>query len=64
MRPLFAWAVVHSGDEIDCWDERVPVYWFKSVANVAKLHHTFSDSRIVRVKITEVRKRKQPKVRV
>jgi hypothetical protein len=58
MKPLLAWAVVRIGDQIDCWDERVPVYWRRSIAMRAKEHHTFSNTRLVRVKITEAKKRK------
>lgn len=57
VKPKTAWAVVHSGDEIDCWDHTVPVYWLKSIALQEMKSHSFSDIRIVRVKITQVRRR-------
>ena len=55
MKPLRAWAVVHSGDQIDCWNWQIPVYWFKYQAIRERKKHTFSDSRVVRVEIREIR---------
>jgi hypothetical protein len=54
MKPLQAWAIVHSGDQIDCWDHRVPIFWMKKVAT-EELKNSFSDSRIVHVEIKEIR---------
>ena len=58
MKPLKAWAIVHSGDQVDCWDHRVPVFWLRSIAAAEKLRYTFADSRVVRVEIREVKKRR------
>jgi hypothetical protein len=55
MKSLKAWAVVHSGDQIDCWDHRVPIYWGRIVAIDECERLSFSDSRVVRVEIKEVR---------
>ena len=52
MKPFYAWAVVHSGDRIDTWDWRVPVYWFRRQAVAEQKKHTFSDSRVVKVRIS------------
>jgi len=58
MKPFYAWAVVHSGDNIDCWDWRIPVYWYMRQAIEAKKKYTFSNSKVVRVYITLAQKRK------
>ncbi len=57
MKPLKAWAVVHSGNEMDCWNHRVPVFWLKSIATREKRDQTFSDSRVVKVEIREIKRR-------
>ena len=55
MKPLFAWAIVHSGNQIDCWDWRIPIYWYKNQAIAEKKKHTFSDSRIVKVRVCKAK---------
>lgn len=58
MKPLKAWVVVHSGDGIDCWDYRVPVYWDKRVALEECKKYSFGDSRLVRVEIRKAGKKR------
>lgn len=53
MKEFHVWAVVRPDDKIDAWNWRVPVYWYRRQALEAKKQYAFSDSRIVRVKITE-----------
>ena len=56
MKSFYAWAVVDSGDKIDTWDWRVPIYWYRRHAVEERKKHTFPDSRVVKVKITEVKR--------
>ena len=57
-KSLTAWAVVHSENEIDCWDWRIPIYWFKKQATAEKKKHTFSDSRVVKVRVIKYRRKR------
>lgn len=58
MKPVKAWAIVHSGNRIDIFDERVSVYWLKHIAHKEMKEKSFSDSRVVKVEIREIDKRK------
>ncbi len=56
MKPIFAYAIVHSGNEIDIYDRRVPVFWLKRVALAEMKHKSFSDSKVVRVEIRQAKR--------
>jgi hypothetical protein len=55
MRPLKGWAVVDSWGEIDCWDERIPIYWLKRIADSDARERSIEAS-VVRVEIRAAKK--------
>jgi hypothetical protein len=59
MRTVKAWAIVHSGDELDLFDERCPVYWLRRIAKKEAFQRSFKDSRVVRVEIREVKPKRK-----
>ena len=56
-KPLRAWAIVNSDGKIDCYDERVPVFWIRRCAREARRQKSFEDSRVKRVDISIVERK-------
>jgi hypothetical protein len=53
MKPIKAWAIV-DGDKLDAWDGRLPMFWFRDVAEAELRCNGIEGATLVRVEVREV----------